>query len=202
MPPLPVLGTFRSKRELRHVLGMAAPSEPKGRRVVDGLVRLSDKAVLEYQGCRDSLLHFLRHGDPDKLHRAQDHFESSIQSLHRAINYLERLRNLGYVRPGGEPLVARPRDMEILRDAVRTKIRTFRGFIEHLERDIIQDKVLADKPAFLHLGWDHASINSATLEYGDVARWCSQLHYFALPLSVVTITVRSPADGTAATSGA
>jgi hypothetical protein len=137
MPLLPLAGTLRSKRWLGHFLGVSAPREPKGKRIVDGLVRLSDKAICEYQDCRESMLLFLREGNPDNFHRAQDHLESCIQALHRGINFLERLRGLGYVQSDLSPLVAKPRDLEVLRDAVRTRIRTFRDFMEHMEEDII-----------------------------------------------------------------
>ena len=188
MPPLLLDGTLRSKRELGHVLGVSGPAEPKGRQIVDGLVRLTDKSACEYQDCRTSLILFLRKGHADQLHRANDHFESCVSSLHRAINYLDRLRSLGYRRPNGEALVARPRDLEILRDSVRSKVRTFRDYLEHLEDDIIQNKIPPDRPASLHLGWERATINDALLAYRDVARWCNQLYDFATPLAVVTLS--------------
>jgi hypothetical protein len=194
MPPLPVAGTLRSKRWLGHFIGVSVPREPKGKRIVDGLVPLSDKAICEYQDCRASMLLFLRQGNPDDLHRAQDHFESCIQALHRGINFLERLRSLGYVQSNGMPLVAKPRDLEVLRDLVRSKIRTFRDFIEHIEEDIIAQAIPLERPVDVHLGWERATINDATIEYKDLVRWCTQLHQMALPLSVVTATVGPPPD--------
>jgi hypothetical protein len=141
------------------------------------------------------MLLFLRLGNPDNLHRAQDHFESCIQALHRGINFLDRLRGLGYAQGDGNPLVAKPRDLEILRDAVRSRIRTFRDSIEHIERDIIAQTVPLDRPVDVHLGWERATVNDATIEYSEVVRWCTQLHQVALPLAVVTATVGRPSTG-------
>lgn len=189
MPQLTVAGTLRSKRELGHFLGVTAPAQPKGRQIVDGLIRLSDKSVCEYQACREALLVFLRQGNPDLLHRAQDHFESCVQSLHRAMNYLERLRALGYRTGDGQPLVARPRDLEVLRDAVRSKVRVFRDLLEHLENDIVADQVPPDSAAQLHLGWERATLECASLSYCDIVRWCTAMHELVAPLAQVTLTV-------------
>jgi hypothetical protein len=189
MPELHLDATLRAKRQLGHSLGVSAPRESKGKRLVDGLIRLSDKSAVEYQDARRSLLLFLRNGNPDHYHRAQDHFESCVQSLHRAINYLERLRSLGYRLSTGAALVPRPRDLELLRDDTKRSVRAFRDFLEHIENDIIQDTVPLDRPAELHLGWQRATVNDATLEYADVVRWCVQLHQLVTPLAVVSVTV-------------
>lgn len=191
MPEITVVPDLRSKRQLGAVLGVSSPSEPKGKLIVDGIVRLSDKALLEYQAARMELLQFLENGYPNDLHRAQDHFESCVHALHRGINFLERLRRLGYLLLNGTPLVNRPREFELLRDVTRISVREFRDFLEHTEDDIIGDVVPHGCPATLHLGWEQATINTAALNYTDVARWCIQLHEFARPLSVVTVSARS-----------
>jgi len=195
MPPLEVRGTLRSKRELGHRLGVAAPRQPKGRQIVDGLVRLSDKSVCEYQACRENLVEFLRQGNPDRLHRAQDHFESCVQSLHRAINFLDRLRSLGYRTEDGQPLVARPRDFEVLREGVRAQVRVFRDLLEHLEDDIAADRVPPGSPAQLHLGWEQATLEGEVLPYRDVVRWLTAIHELVSPLAQVTLTVGAPEVG-------
>jgi len=191
MPPLAVDMTLRSKRELGHILGVHGPREPRGKKIVDGLVRLVDKCGLESVAAREMLVKFLADGSVMHYHRAQDHFESCIQALHRAINYLERLRALGYSN-NGVPLVPRPRELEVIRDSTKNSVREFRDFIEHIEDDIIQGKVPDESNAFIHLGWSSASINGATLAYADIARWCTQLHEIAAPLSIVMLTTATP----------
>jgi hypothetical protein len=141
------------------------------------------------------MLLFLRHGNPDNLHRAMDHFESCIQALHRGINFLERLRALGYKMSDGTPLVAKPRELEILRDSVRSRIRHFRDLVEHIEEDIIGQSVPLERSVDIHLSWDRATFYDATIEYGELVRWCTQLHQIAVPLSVVTATVKSATGG-------
>ena len=191
MPPLALDTTLRSKRDLGHILGVHGPSEPRGKKIVDGLVRLIDKCGLEYIAAREMLVKFLADGYVMHYHRAQDHFESCIQALYRAINYLERLRALGYSN-NGIPLVPRPRELEVIRDSTKNAVREFRDFVEHIEDDIIQGKVADESNAFIQLGWSSASINGATLAYADVVRWCSQLHEIAEPLSIVTLTASTP----------
>jgi hypothetical protein len=199
MPSLAVVGTLRSKRELGHFLGVTAPAQPKGRQIVDGLIRLSDKSVCEYQACREALLAFLRQGNADYLYRAQDHFESCVQSLHRAMNYLERLRALGYRTADGQPLVARPRDLEALRGDVRSEVRVFRDLLEHLEDDIAADRVPADSPGQLHLGWERATLEGTSLSYRDIVRWCTAVHELVAPLAQITLTVGQPPGDNRAT---
>lgn len=187
MPYLSVDASLRAKRQLGHVLGVAAPREPKGRQIVDGLIRLSDKSISEYAACRERLLLFLRQGHANDLYRAQDHFESCVLALHRAINFLDRLRSLGYRTSDGQPLVARPRDLAVLRDDVRGRVRRLRDLLEHLEDDIVGDRIPPSSPAQLHLGWELAVLEGAELAYKDLAEWCTDIHRIVAPLAQVTL---------------
>src|SRR5437870_3485166 len=93
MPSLAHLETpLRSKRELGHILGVHGPPTPRGKQIADGYVRLVEKTILEYEEAREKLIAFLKDGTLDHYFRAQDHFESSTQSFHRAILYLDQLR--------------------------------------------------------------------------------------------------------------
>jgi len=186
MPSLNHLeGSLRGKRELGKLLGAHAQPSGRGGQIADGYVRLVEKAVLEYQEARTKHIAFTANGFLDDLHRAQDHFESCVQSVHRAILYLERLRSLGYRKADGESFIPRPRDLEVLRDHVKTRVREMRDAAEHLDNDILDGKLSESTTVGIHLGWDKASLGELQLSFADVARWIEQLHELAAPLSRV-----------------
>lgn len=189
MPQLALEPSLRSKRELGNLLGVHGPRTPGGKQIADGLARLVEKAILEYKASRARLIAFLSEGELDDYHRAQDHFETSLHCVHRAVSYLERLRSMGFRQPDGQPFIPRPRDLEILRNDVKTKIRIFRDLAEHLDQDIIEGRLAPDAEVGIHLGWEKASLNGAEIEYTDLVRWLTQLHQFAGILSRVNITV-------------
>jgi hypothetical protein len=188
--------SLRGKRELGQLLGVHAQPSGRARQIADGYVRLVEKTILEYKEARADLIRFLAERTVDDLHRAQDHFESCIQSLHRALIYFERLRGFGYKRRDGTPFIPRPRELEVLRDTVRTPVRDMRDALEHLDNDILDGTVPEDSPAGPHLGWEVATLGAHKLQYTDVARWIEQLHEFAAVLSRVHLQAgATPAAG-------
>jgi hypothetical protein len=181
--------SLRSKRDLGKLLGVHAQPSGRARQIADGYVRLVEKAILEYKEARSNLIAFLADGTADHLHRAQDHFESCIQALHRALIYFDRLRNFGYKRQDGTPFIPRPRELEVLRETVRKPVRDMRNALEHLDNDILDGTLPEDSPAGPHLGWDIATLGAHKLLYADVTRWIEQLHEFAAVLSRVHLQV-------------
>lgn len=189
MPELNLEPSLRSKREVGNLLGVHGPHTPRGKQIADGLVRLVEKAVLEYEASREQLIAFLSKGELDDYYRAEDHFETSIHSVHRAVTYLERLRSMGFRQSDGLPFIPRPRELEILRNDVKTKIRVFRDFAEHLDQDIIDGTLAPDAEVGIHMGWEKATLNGVEVIYTELARWITQLHHFASVLSRINITV-------------
>jgi len=202
MPALRLDGTLGCKRMLRNMLGVPGPRDVRGKLIVDGLVRLVDKTINEYHATRVSLQTFFPSGYLSDYHRAQDHFESCVQSLHRAITYLDRLRALGYARENGLPLVPRPRQLEALRDPVKTQVRKFRDYLEHLDEAIIQGRyATVTGEVGPQLGCTSAAISDASLTFVDMARWIEQLFGIAAELSYVAGIVR-PAPTVQSSDGA
>lgn len=199
MPDMPLDCTLRARRRTGKVLGVLGPFDTKGQLVVDGLVRLLDKSILEYRAAREELLSFFPDGYINRYHRAQDHFESFVQSLHRAITYLDRLRALGFTHPNGVPVVPRPRELEVLRDDVKANVRKFRDNLEHLDRDILGLKLERADDVGPSLGTHAATIADATIVYADAVRWCSQIHDLAVPMS--TVVLKALPDSTTVKAG-
>jgi hypothetical protein len=193
MPDLEGLDkSLRSKRTLGNMLGIHGPPTLRGKQIADGYVRLVEKTVLEYDSARDKLVAFLQDGTLDDYSRAQDHFESCVHSLHRAILYLERLRRLGFRQADGSPFVPRPRDLEVLSDNVRARVRQLRDASEHLDADIIDGRIPPNAEVAIHLGWNQAQLAGMSVQYTEIAKWIRQLHHFAVLLSRVQIVVTNP----------
>ena len=189
MPMLNLEPSLRGKRLLGNLLGVHGPDTKRGQQIADGFVRLVEKAILEYQACRERFIAFHEKGEFDDHCRAQDHFETSIQAAHRAITYLERLRAMNLRQADGAPFIPRPRDLEVLRSDVKNKVRVFRDFAEHLDDDIVSGKIPVDAEVGIHLGWEKATLNQAEIVYVDLSRWLTQLHLFASLLSRVSIVI-------------
>lgn len=194
MPTLRHLETsLRGKRMLGKILGVHGPPTPRGKQIADGYVRLVEKTITEYQASRERFVLFMGgDGAFDNYCRAQDHLESCVQSLHRAILYLERLRRLGIRQTDGSPFVPRPRELEVLRDDVKARVRDLRDACEHIDKDIIDGKISADADVAIHLGWEGVALAETRITYVQLAGWIEQIHHFALLLSRVQIVVGEP----------
>jgi hypothetical protein len=190
MPSLRHLeGSLRSKRDLGKVLGLHGQPISRGRQLADGYVRLVEKTVLEFEASRDTLIVFLSEGYADQMFRSQDHFESCVQSMHKAILFLDRLRHLDLRRADGSSFVPRPRDLVVLREDVKIQVRHMRDTIEHLDEDILKNKLSESALIGVHMGWDKASIGNYNLAFADVASWIEILHGFAKLLSNTELVV-------------
>lgn len=193
MPSLSDLDTsLRGKRLIGRIMGIHGPPTLRGLQIADGYVRLVEKTVLEYEAARREFISFLREKLSDNHFRAQDHFETCIQSLHRAILYLDRLRRLGFRRPDGTAFVPRPHDLEVLTDAVRSQVRRFRDASEHLDDDIIDGRIPEEADVAIHLGWHYAKLADIEIRYQELSKWILQLHHFAVLLSKVELVVTNP----------
>ncbi len=180
--------SLKPKHDLGKIIGVYKFPDVRGMQITDGFVRLVDKAVIEYRESRSRLIKFLAQGMADDGCRASYHFESCIQSLHKAINYIERLRHLGYSRGDNSPLIPKPRDMTVLQENVKSEIRKFRDAIEHLDNDIIDGRLPENQIIGVHLGWKVATVGKFHLAYKNIVKWLEQLHEIAAILSRVHLT--------------
>lgn len=197
MPSLSGLDTnLRAKRLLRRIIGIHGPPTARGLQIADGFVRLVEKTIIEYESARRELISFMADGVTANYFRAQDHFETCLQSLHRAILYLDRLRRLGFQRVDGTPFVPRPHDLEVLNESTSSRVRQIRDACEHLDKDIIGGRIPEDAEVSIHLGWQRAKLADIEICYEEISAWISQLYYFAVLLSKIELIVSSPrADG-------
>lgn len=190
MPSLAELeASLRGKRLLGRILGVHGPPSQRGLQIADGYVRLVEKTLIEYESARKEMISFMSDGKLDSYFRAQDHIETCLQSLHRAIIYLDRLRRMGLRRADGVPFVPKPRDLQVLNEGVRSRVRDIRDACEHLDEDIINGRIPKDAEVAIHLGWECAKLADYEICYEEISKWITQLHQFAVPLSRVELVV-------------
>jgi hypothetical protein len=190
MPSLSNLDTsLRGKRFLGRIMGVHGPPSTRGLQIAAGFVRLVEKTIIEYESTRRNLFSFFSDGLMGNYFRAQDHLETCLQSLHRAILYLIRLRRLGFRQADGKPFVPRPRDLEILSKSVRSRVQQIRDASEHLDKDIINGQIPEDAEVAIHLGWQSVKLGDTEIRYEEISGWLGQLHHFAVLLSKIELVV-------------
>jgi hypothetical protein len=134
MPSLADLdSSLRSQRVLSNILRINSPPRPDAKQLADGLVHLVEKSLVEYEALRTKLLSFLSGGSGDDYHRAQDHAENCVNALHRAIEYLDKLRAMGFRRIDGSAYIPKARELAVLREDRRRAVREIRDLLEHLD---------------------------------------------------------------------
>ena len=163
--------------------GAPFPADARTSQIADGFVRLVERAILDYRDSQVRLFTHLR-GDHnlDDWHRAQDHMESCIESLHRSIVYLSRLRS-GLRNQDGSEVIPSNRELEVMRGTSRDRVRDFRGACEHLDEEIIEGRILASADVSLHFSTRGISLAGIFIQYEEIARWLSQLHGVAASFS-------------------
>lgn len=190
MPSLSDLdAALRSKRFLSNLLRINSPPTSRGKQLADGFVHLVQKALIEYEALRHTLAAFLENGLAEDFHRAQDHAENCVNALHRGIEYLDRLRGLGFRRVDGSPYVPRARDLAVLRENRRRAVREMRDLVEHVNADILGDRVDPSGDVTVRPTFDSLRLGTVELTYAQMADNIRLLHSFAVELSEVRITV-------------
>jgi len=156
---------------------------------------LVEKSLLEYEALRSKLISFLGEGAAEDYHRAQDHAESCVNALHRAIEYLDRLRAKGLRRIDGSAYVPRARELAVLREDRRRAVRELRGLIEHIDNDILDGRIDPNADVTVRPMRDRLLLGGKELKYSEIAENLRLLHAIAVELTVVRLTVSERLGG-------
>jgi hypothetical protein len=132
------------------------------------LVRLTDKALREYDAARAELLDYSssigsRHFSP--VFRAVDHLENCIGATHRAVLNARALRVAGFAKDSPMPTAGQ-----------EDRLRLVRNRIEHAEERLVDGRI---KPAQFHAlrPFDHrVDIGDQRLTYRDLERCIRRMY--------------------------
>lgn len=159
------------------------PRERPAVGLFNNLVRLTDKALREYDAARFELIDYLdgRDGSPRQLGvrtspyiRAVDHTENVVSALTRGVASCERLQALGFGR-----------DAPKMPAALRLDVVRIRDMIEHADERLTKGSTKASRQPFedqepyaLRLEDDFAWIGGWRIDYRDVVTVLTYLYEF------------------------
>jgi hypothetical protein len=185
--PLEKLSDLDSKLLINFALGSVfsgiGPRSSPARQLTSNLVRLTDKVVFEHEAARAELQRYLNRRSLSSFFRGQGHLETCVQSLHRALNFAEALRRRGLQMTTGEPVIPRCRDVEVLSNPVRTRIKNFRDAIEHTDERLIKSGAPVGQVTALNPSEAGISLEGVSITYSELALWIRQLHGIAVRLN-------------------
>jgi hypothetical protein len=139
-------------------------------------LRLIDQSIREYQAANLDLRSFLQDGDIGGFFRAQGNLEHCVVTMHRALSLLTALRRSGLAAPDGSPLIYRPRELEVLTDPVKRRIRELRDAIVHSDDRLQKEPFPIGQPKALNIGNSGIDFCDVAITWDELCRWLRQLH--------------------------
>ncbi len=180
---MPDLSTFTTPVMLAYMLNVtlrgAGVRDYAGGVYLTGFLRMVDKAVFEYEAARVALEQYVASQNMTSLIlRAVAHLETCINSTHRALKFVEHMRQY-QAAPDIDRVVQRALSSD------GRAIPSIRNAIEHMDNWISTGQVRAGDPVALMVSeqGDMVSIASEQLSFHDLARLLSRLHALATDLS-------------------
>lgn len=172
---MPDLSGLFAKQVLNTMLNLALGGHSAAARVAHAefvnLVRLTDKAINEYEAARAALADFVKHrgtGRFSPLFRAADHLENCINATRRAFEFADALRRNRRVAPIPRHPLPRPPEVRL--------IRTLRDTVEHLYDNLKQGKVVPGQAQFLKPAEKGLEIGSVSVSWLELAALLRRLH--------------------------
>jgi len=169
-------------------------SSPQVKQLVINFVRLLDQALWAYKNARRELEAYTSPANQQggitigHYYRLISHCETCVNSLYRALKFIERLRRQGIQKSDTTPLIPDPTTLSSLKDTVRQKVRAVRDAIEHTDKDIARKEIPEGQPISLAATNDGVEITGKDrcvkgISYADLATWLQQLHGLAKNLA-------------------
>lgn len=172
---MPDLSGLFPKNSLNIILLALIGQEPitslLGRPRWINLVRLTDKAINEFEAARACLDEFARehrHGRWSPLFRAIDHLENCVTATHRAFLWADALR-----RDPDVPKLDRdafPRTYEI------DRLNKLRDAIEHADEELKKGSLTPGIANILAPDEHGIELGAARVEFADLARWIEKAY--------------------------
>lgn len=180
IPDLSALTPSSSTMFMNNMFRGSGPKDHIAYALVMNFVRLTDRAVREFETGRKEIEAFWQPEGDLRLGaaiRAMGHFEGAIDALKRSINHLKQLRASRRVPPSLKALL--PRDTALLRGSVEGKITDMRDAVQHLEKDIVNEKIAPGQALVLAPRKYALELGPHSLRYDDLASWIAEAHALA-----------------------
>jgi hypothetical protein len=163
---------------LNTVFGPAGTTDKKASSFVINCIVAVDKAVREYNAGRELMVEYANAGGIARFVESLGHFETSINSVKRALRHIERLSR----HPDGPDV---DRALRQLLGKYGEKITPLRNAVEHMD-ETVQDGGLSEgDPHVLSISRDGSSLQVANhkLGFADLAQLLTRLRELATSLA-------------------
>lgn len=146
-------------------------------------LRLIDQSILEYKWALDDFRLFTKFGAVDGFFRGQGHLENCVNSTHRAITFLERLRRYKLETSDGVHIVPRSKNLEVLTEGVRYRIRDLRNAIMHVDERLVDFQ--GGEAVAIHPTDSGVELEGIRITWEELSRWLRQLYKLGLDFSKI-----------------
>ena len=143
-----------------------------------GFIRMADKAHFEYQQARHALDRYIAGQGASQLFRNADHLETCLNSIKRALNFVERLAS--QKKGPGIPRITRR-----WLNANTRSVPSIRNTIEHMDDAVATGELGPGEAVALALTDDGkgAEIGKFRLTFSDLAAVVKKMNQLALALA-------------------
>lgn len=181
---------IRSGRILQRIFRAEGPKNYQDNAVLENLVRLTHHAAVEYNLGREGTHKYWNPSGATlhmgAIHRATTHFETCVTNVHRAIRFLQVIRQNEQILPNARGNL--PIALGIYGEDLQTKIRNFRHAIQHQEERLLKgniaegeifmtlptgDEVTVENQSVLTV--DRLELGKEQLKFSDLAQCITDL---------------------------
>lgn len=158
-----------------HVFQRAGAEDSAARGFLTNLVRLTDKAVGDYELARKEFLQVVHRSSASiwgPLFRATGHMENCLNTLERIFRLARRLRE----HPETSALVE---GIDALSPSVRKRISKLRNAMEHIDERLANKKIEDGALMMLLMGEDGIQLQNVFVAYSDLSSWIPEVHDLA-----------------------
>jgi len=159
---------------------------PKARLYRRNFIRLSDKAVREYDEARGAILaqvteakrsaeEMIKYGRQLHIIAFTDHIETCINAVSRLFKLLERIKS-------ERESPSFPRELRKLVETCSESVKTIRNTVEHMDELIRKDEIAPGKPIMLAVcqEGDGLLVSDCEMKFNDLAMVLEKMHEIAL----------------------
>ena len=178
---MPDLGDLDLKLSVTQMLNRrfagGGPKDPSTYALTMNFVRLTVKAVSEYNEAREAGVAYWRGSNEDKLDVSLlDHvhgcFEDCFSALALAIQFARRIRR----RQHGPPV---PKKVAVLSDGVFKRVSGVRNSIQHWYERLLKDGYVSGEPVCLVMRASWIELSGDTVRYDELGCWLREPHDIA-----------------------
>ncbi|MHC4475288.1 MAG: hypothetical protein ACYTEL_06575 [Planctomycetota bacterium] len=177
IPDLSELRELSTLAAMNCIFRGAGPKDHQTYALTLNFIRLIELSIREYESARGMVARFAattKSAGFNYMVTASGNFEVCVDALKRAVNHLKRIR----AHPHAPASLIRllPRNTKVLTGRVEGQVTDMRNAIQHLEKDILEGRVVHGQALALFPGDDGIELGGQKILYTDLSDWLRELH--------------------------